>query len=98
MQIFSLCGRPGTGRQVRGKILVLAALSVLAGCGMQPYDPPNNREYPAGPGLFSGKDGDFVIYRKQEPAAADPADEAAVETVPTDESESYEQLQKSVWE
>ena len=76
----------------------MAVLFTAAGCGMQPYDPPNNREYPAGPGLFSGKDGEFVIYRKQEPAAADPADEAASESVPTDESERYEQEQQRIWE
>ena len=93
MQTFSLRGHPHADSPVLGKVLVLTALFVAAGCGMQPYDPPNNREYPAGPGLFSGKKGDFVIYREQEPAADAPADEAAAEKAPTDENEGSEQTQ-----
>lgn len=93
MQIFLLRGHPHTSSQALRKVLVLTALFAAASCGMQPYDPPNNREYPSGPGLFSGKDGDFVIYRKEEPVADAPADESAAKKAPTDENEGSEQPQ-----
>ena len=93
MQIFSLRGQPQKGSHALGKVLVLMALFAAVGCGMQPYDPPNNREYPSGPGLFSGKEGDFVIYRKEEPVADAPADKSAAEKAPTDENEGSGQPQ-----
>ena len=58
------------------KAMVLTSLVPSAGCGMQPYEAPNNREYPPGPGILSGKDGEFVIYRKKELAAEPPAESA----------------------
>lgn len=93
MQIFIKRGGCDTGSGVLKKVLVLVALFAAAGCGMQPYDPPNNREYPSGPGLFSGKDGDFVIYRKEEPVADNTSDQSAAEKAPTDENEGSEQPQ-----
>ena len=96
MQRFGKLGRLGS--HVLTKVAVVTAVLAAAGCGMQPYEPPNNREDPPGPGLFSGKGGEFVIYRKQEPAADAPADESAAdeasaEEAPTDEKEGSEQPQ-----
>jgi len=93
MRSFEKSGRCNVGLHVLKKVLVLIAFFAAAGCGMQPYDPPNNREYPAGPGMFSGKDGEFVIYREKEPVTDSPADELAAENAPTDENEGSEQPQ-----
>jgi hypothetical protein len=44
---------------------LLAATMLVAGCsGIEPYDPPDYKESPPGSGLLTGKDGQFVIYRK----------------------------------
>jgi len=42
--------------------LVSIALLALPGCGGKPfvYNPPS--EIPEGPGVFSGKDGEFILY------------------------------------
>lgn len=42
-------------------LIVLAAL-LLAACGeVRPFTPPATGEIPPGPGLFTGKKGEFVI-------------------------------------
>jgi hypothetical protein len=42
-----------------------AVVLMFAGCaGITPYDPPEHGEQPPSRGLFSGADGEFVIYRK----------------------------------
>jgi len=51
------------------KLLTAAALwtvvLMFAGCaGITPYDPPEHGEQPPSRGLFSGADGEFVIYQK----------------------------------
>lgn len=44
---------------------LLAALLLIGGCaGIQPYSPPNHREEGPQKGLFSGSEGEFVIFRK----------------------------------
>ena len=45
------------------RALVLAAcVAALAACaGFEPMDPPSNTDIKPGPGLFSGKTGEFVI-------------------------------------
>ena len=44
---------------------LLVALLVIAGCaGIEPYEPRNNREEDRRMGLFSGSEGEFVIFRK----------------------------------
>ena len=54
-------------------LLLLAFL--ITGCaGMDPYVPRDDREEGPEKGLFSGTDGEFVIYRKP----AEPADEKAI--------------------
>ena len=45
--------------------LLLVALLVIAGCaGIKPYEPRNNREEGPEKGLFTGSEGEFVIFRK----------------------------------
>lgn len=52
--------------------LTAAVLALLAGCGMEPFDPPRPDGIKPGPGLFTGESGEFVIFRAgaqdQEPA------------------------------
>ena len=46
-------------------LLALAGLVLLSGCAnMKPYQPTPGSEIPAGPGLLSGKNGEFTIFRK----------------------------------
>jgi len=56
---------------------VAAVLIVLlGGCGFRPFEPPSSSEIPAGPGLFTGKQGEWVIVRPTAPPtppAAKPA-------------------------
>ena len=47
-------------------VLLLIFVLSVAGCSQwKPYKPPKSREIPEGPGLLSGEDGEFVIYRKK---------------------------------
>jgi hypothetical protein len=61
----------GISRKPRGKALWIVALLVASlfifGCGgIKPYEPRNNREEGPEKGLFTGSEGEFVIYRKAE--------------------------------
>lgn len=49
---------------------LVGALLVAPSCGFRPFEPPSSSELPAGPGLFTGKQGEWVIVR---PPAAEPA-------------------------
>ena len=56
---------------VRGKVwwtvAFLVVSLVVSGCsGIKPYEPRNNREEGPEKGLFTGSQGEFVIYRKAE--------------------------------
>jgi len=68
------------------KLAIAAALwtvvLMVAGCaGITPYDPPDHREEPPGNGLFSGPEGEFVIYRKvDEPETGSEADKKSDES------------------
>lgn len=68
--------RKPLGWRGMAKTTVLTLVVAATGCGMQPYEAPNNREIPAGPGILSGKDGEFVIYRDQKPVSEPPAESA----------------------
>ncbi len=53
----------------RGKVLWIVALLVASlvvfGCtGIEPYEPRNHREEGPEKGLFTGSEGEFVIFRK----------------------------------
>ena len=67
------------GRLTAFRIVVLwAAVLPVAGCaGITPYDPPDYREVPPGRGLFTGAEGEFIIYSKtDEPETGKRPDEA----------------------
>ena len=49
-------------------LLMLSLMITLTGMGCaqwKPYKPPVSSEIPEGPGVLSGEDGEFVIYRKK---------------------------------
>jgi hypothetical protein len=58
----------GISRTHRRKVLWIGPLLVallVAGCaGIKPYEPRDNREEGIEKGLFTGSEGEFVIYRK----------------------------------
>ena len=62
-------------RKYRRKALWIGALLMvllLTGCaGIEPYEPRNHREEGPQKGLFSGSDGEFVIFRKADDPEAD---------------------------
>lgn len=53
-----------------GAIFIVALL--FTGCaGIEPYQPPDYREEGMKKGLFSGPEGEFVIYQKTDEADTD---------------------------
>lgn len=49
----------------RWTVLAIAGIFLLSACaGIKPYEPTAAGEIPPGPGLLSGKDGEFTIFRK----------------------------------
>ena len=70
-KIKTICKLAGT---------VLTVSAIVIGCtGMSPYEPRNNREEGPEKGLFSGSQGEFVIFRG-DPAAEDEKSELEEET------------------
>jgi len=54
-------------RDVLWSVALLAALLAIFGCaGIKPYQPRNNREEGPEKGLFTGSEGELVIFRKAE--------------------------------
>jgi len=52
-------------RKVRWTVALLLMVVVLAGCaGIKPYEPRNNREEGPEKGLFTGSEGEFVIFKR----------------------------------
>ena len=51
--------------KVRWAVALLLMVVVLAGCaGIKPYEPRNNREEGPEKGLFTGSEGEFVIFKR----------------------------------
>ena len=61
---------------------LLVTLLIIAGCaGIEPYEPRNNREEGQEKGLFTGSEGEFVIFRKaDEPETGSEASKRSDET------------------
>lgn len=54
------------------KLLLLALTAgLLAGCGARHFEYRSADEIPEGPGMFSGKDGEFVLYSDKQPVQSD---------------------------
>lgn len=50
---------------------IIALLLVIASCGIKPYEPRNNREEGPQQGLFTGPQGEWVIYQRVEEPESD---------------------------
>jgi len=60
---------------------VLAALLVSGCAGIKPYEPRDNREEGPEKGIFTGSEGEFVIFRKaDEPETGSEASKRSDET------------------
>jgi hypothetical protein len=52
-------------RKVRWTAVLLLIVFILTGCaGIKPYEPRNNREEGPEKGLFTGSEGEFVIFKR----------------------------------
>ena len=71
---------------------LLVAAMLVAGCaGIKPYEPRDNREEGPQKGLFTGSEGEFVIFRKaDEPESDDLAGKGSDETADDPESKNGE--------
>ena len=69
-------------RKVLWIVALLVVLLVVAGCaGIKPYEPRDNREEGPEKGLFTGSEGEFVIFRKaDEPETGSEASKKSDET------------------
>ena len=62
-------------------VALLVALLVTGCAGIKPYEPRNNREEGPQKGLFTGSEGEFVIFRKaDEPETGSEAGQRSDET------------------
>jgi hypothetical protein len=76
---------------------LLVALLVIAGCaGIQPYRPRDNREEGPEKGLFTGSEGEFVIFRKVDvPETGSEADKRSDETVDAEQQNTGSEDKKA---
>ena len=75
----------GISRTLRRKTLwiglLLVALLVTGCAGIEPYEPRDTREEGPEKGLFTGAEGEFVIYRKADESETNSeVDEKSAET------------------
>ena len=75
-------------RKVWWTLVLLLIVVVMAGCaGIQPYDPPNNREEGPEKGLFTGSQGEWVIVGPKAPQAGAEENNNAAPKLETDREE-----------
>ncbi len=78
-------------RKTRAGAALLLALLFVAGCGMEPYEPRNNREEGPERGLFTGEEGEFVIFRLRSKPKGEEDPEGGAEEIETQEEDSETQ-------
>ena len=88
------------GRKALWISLLMVALLVIGCAGIEPYEPRNNREEGLEKGLFTGSEGEWVIFRKTDkPEIDSEADNRSDETVDSEqqkiESEEKKEGNKS---
>lgn len=88
-----MTGRRETGHRKTwtGAALLLALLTVSACDGMEPYEPRNNREEGPERGLFTGEEGEFVIFRLRSAPKGEEDPQGGDEEFETQEEESETQ-------
>ena len=76
---------------------MLVALLVIAGCaGIEPYEPRDHREEGPEKGLFTGSEGEFVIFRKaDEPEIGSKASKRSDETADGEQQKMDSEEKKS---
>ena len=85
----------------RGKALwigvLLAASLVITGCaGIEPYEPRDHREEGPEKGLFTGSEGEFVIFRKaDQPETGSEASKRSDETPEGEQQEMGSEEKKT---
>jgi hypothetical protein len=90
----------GISRTHRRKVLwigVLLMASLLTGCaGIKPYEPRDHREEGPEKGLFTGSEGEFVIFRKaDEPETGSEAGKISDETAEVEQQKMGSEEKKS---
>jgi hypothetical protein len=90
----------GISRTHRRKVLwigVLLMASLLTGCaGIKPYEPRDHREEGPEKGLFTGSEGEFVIFRKaDEPETGSEASKISDETAEVEQQKMGSEEKKS---
>ena len=75
---------------------MLAALLVAGCAGIKPYEARDNREEGMEKGLFTGSEGEFVIFRKaEEPETGGEADKRSDETADGQQQELSSEEKKT---
>ena len=69
-----ICNRH-SGKICRAVILLLIFVLMIGCGGIQPYEPRNHREEGPEKGLFTGSEGEWVIFRKADEKATDSEDQ-----------------------
>jgi hypothetical protein len=87
----------GISRTHKRKALWLGALLVIAGCaGIKPYQPRDYREEGPEKGLFTGSEGEFVIFRKaDEPESGTETSEKSDETADVEQQKTGSEEKKA---
>ena len=90
----------GISRKHRRKALwigpLLVALLVTGCAGIKPYEPRDNREEGMEKGLFTGSEGEFVIFRKaDEPKTGSEASKRSDETADGEQQKTGSEKKKS---
>ena len=75
-------------------IRLTLVLGLVLGCGGKPFNYESQNEIPPGPGVFSGKEGEFTLYSSEsKPASEDEgagSGKTAAESAPTNPDASPE--------
>ena len=75
---------------------MLVALLVTGCAGIKPYDPRDHREEGPEKGLFTGSEGEFVIFRKaDEPKTGSEASKRSDETADGEQQKTGSEKKKS---
>ena len=67
---------------MRAALALTLALLLVACAEMAPFEPPVAGEMMPEPGLFSGPEGEFVLYRSREAEVSEIGPEAAPQPAP----------------
>ena len=76
-------------RKVWWPAVLLLIAFVMAGCaGIEPYEPRNNREEGPEKGIFTGSEGEWVIFRKADEPEKDSEDKKSPDEATEDQKKN----------